>query len=191
MQVEVLGTDELGDRSYVAHDGQVAVVVDPQRDIDRIEQLLADAGVAVDLVVETHIHNDYVTGGYQLTQRTHARYAVNAADPVAFDRIPVRDGDTLEAGTLRVQVVATPGHTDTHLAYVVTDTAAPDEPPAVFTGGSLLYGSVGRTDLVDPARTDELTRAQFHSAHRLADALPDEAGSTRRTGSAASAQAGP
>jgi glyoxylase-like metal-dependent hydrolase (beta-lactamase superfamily II)/rhodanese-related sulfurtransferase len=175
MQVEILSTGELGDRSYLVHDGSVAVVVDPQRDIDRVERLLADAGVAVDLVVETHIHNDYVTGGYQLAQRVRARYAVNAADPVAFDRVSVQGGDTLEVGSLRVRVVATPGHTDTHLAYVVTDTAAPDEPPAVFTGGSLLYGSVGRTDLVDPARTDELTRAQFRSAHRLADALPDEA----------------
>src|SRR5260370_2181407 len=133
MQVEVLSTDELGDRSYVAHDLQVAVVVDPQRDIARIEQLLADAGVAVDLVVETHIHNDYVTGGYQLTQRTGARYAVNAADPVAFDRIPVHDGHTLEAGTLRLQGAATPGHTRTHPAYLITYTARPHEPPAVLT----------------------------------------------------------
>jgi len=175
MQVEVLSTDELGDRSYVVHDGSVAVVVDPQRDIDRVERYLTAAGVAATLILETHIHNDYVTGGYQLVQRTGARYGVNAADPVAFDRLPLRDGDTLTAGSLRVRVMATPGHTDTHLAYVVTDTSAPGEAPAVFTGGSLLYGSVGRTDLVDVARTDELTRAQFRSAHRLADALPDEA----------------
>ncbi len=175
MQVEVLSTDELGDRSYVVHEGSVAVVVDPQRDIDRVERCLTAAGVTAALILETHIHNDYVTGGYQLAQRAGARYAVNAADPVAFSRLPLRDGDTLSAGSLRVRVMATPGHTDTHLAYVVTDAAAAGEPPAVFTGGSLLYGSVGRTDLVDAARTDELTRAQFRSAHRLADALPDEA----------------
>jgi glyoxylase-like metal-dependent hydrolase (beta-lactamase superfamily II)/rhodanese-related sulfurtransferase len=175
MQVLVLSTDELGDRSYVVHDGTVAVVVDPQRDIDRVERYLADAGVTASLVLETHIHNDYVTGGYQLARRTGARYAVNAADPVAFGRLQLRDAGTLAAGRLRILVMATPGHTDTHLAYVVTDTSAPGEPPAVFTGGSLLYGSVGRTDLVDPARTDELTRAQFRSARRLAAALPDEA----------------
>src|SRR5258708_11119712 len=158
MHIQVLSTDELGDRSYVVHDGSVALVVDPQRDIDRVERDLAAAGVAASLILETHIHNDYVTGGFQLAQRTGARYAVNAADPVAFDRLPLRDGDTLTAGSLRVQVMATPGHTDTHLAYVVTDTSAAGEPPAVFTGGSLLYGSVGRTDLADAARTDELTR---------------------------------
>jgi hydroxyacylglutathione hydrolase len=175
MQVEIIRTDELGDRSYVAHDGRVAVVVDPQRDIDRVEQVLADAAVTADLIVETHIHNDYVTGGYQLARRTGARYAVNAADPVTFDRMPVRDGDMLDAGSLRIQVAATPGHTDTHLAYIVTDAAAPEEPPAMFTGGSLLYGSVGRTDLVDPARTEEFTKAQFRSVHRLVEGFPDAA----------------
>jgi rhodanese-related sulfurtransferase len=72
---------------------------------------------------------------------------------------------------MTVRVVATPGHTFTHLAYVISDG---DGPPAVFTGGSLLYGSVGRTDLVDPARTDELTRAQYHSARHLAESLPGE-----------------
>ena len=175
MQVEVLSTDELGDRSYVVHDGQQAVVVDPQRDIDRVEDVLARHGVQVTLVVESHIHNDYVTGGYELARRTGARYAVNAADAVAFDRLAVRDGDVLEAGTLRVRVVATPGHTFNHLSYAITDTAAAAQPPAVFTGGSLLFGSVGRTDLLGDEFTDELTHAQFHSAHRLAEALPDEA----------------
>src|SRR5260370_21127455 len=138
MQIEVLSTDELGDRSYVVHDGSAAVVVDSQRDIERVERYLTAAGVAVSLVLETHIHNDYVTGGYQLARRAGARYALNAADPVAFGRLPLRDGDTLMAGRLRVQVMATPGHTDTHLAYVVTDTSAPREPPAVFTRRSLL-----------------------------------------------------
>ena len=68
LQVEVIATEELGDRSYLAHDGQVAVVVDPQRDIDRVEALLRERG-SPRLVVETHIHNDYVSGGYQLAAR--------------------------------------------------------------------------------------------------------------------------
>jgi rhodanese-related sulfurtransferase len=96
---------------------------------------------------------------------------VSAHDQVSFDRHPVGDGDELTVGTMTVRVLATPGHTDTHLSYVVSDDTGP---AAVFTGGSLLYGSVGRTDLIDPARTEELTRAQFHSAHRLAAELPDD-----------------
>src|SRR5260370_11921995 len=84
MQVEVLSTDELGDRSYVVHDGSVAVVVDPQRDIDRVQRCLTAADVAASLILETHIHNDYVTGGYQLPRPTAARYARDPAHPAAL-----------------------------------------------------------------------------------------------------------
>jgi glyoxylase-like metal-dependent hydrolase (beta-lactamase superfamily II)/rhodanese-related sulfurtransferase len=173
MRVEVIATPELGDRSYLVHDGRIGVVVDPQRDIERVTEIADGAGVHIDLVLETHIHNDYVTGGYELARRRGARYALNGADAVEFDRVPIADRDVLTAGSLIVRVVATPGHTDTHLSYVVTDSTQPGQPPAVFTGGSLLFGSVGRTDLVDPARTDELTHAQYHSARRLAEELPD------------------
>lgn len=165
-QVEVIETSELGDRSYIAHDGVSAVVIDPQRDIDRVVELLDAQDLACVMVVETHIHNDYVTGGLALARRTGATYVVAADDDVAFDRHAVRDGDELVAGRLRLRVVASPGHTDTHLSYLVDDG---DGPAAVFTGGSLLYGSVGRTDLVDPDRTEELAHAQFHSARRLSE----------------------
>jgi hydroxyacylglutathione hydrolase len=74
---------------------------------------------------------------------------------------------------MSVRVVATPGHTDHHLSYVISDGAGA---PVVFSGGSLLYGSVGRTDLVDPARTEELAHAQYQSARKLAALLPGEAG---------------
>jgi rhodanese-related sulfurtransferase len=83
----------------------------------------------------------------------------------------VADGDGLHAGRLRVTVVATPGHTDGHLSYVVDDGEGTS---VVFTGGSLLYGSVGRTDLVDPQRTYELTRAQYRSTRHLAALLSDD-----------------
>ncbi len=170
VHVEVIATEDLGDRSYLVHDGESAVVVDPQRDIDRIDKALADQGVRCAMVLETHIHNDYVTGGYELARRSGCPYVVSAEDPVSFDRLAARDGDELSVGAMTIRVVSTPGHTDTHLAYVISVRA---ETPAVFTGGSLLYGSVGRTDLVDAARTEEFTRAQFHSARRLADELPD------------------
>ncbi|MGH3600099.1 MAG: MBL fold metallo-hydrolase, partial [Pseudonocardiaceae bacterium] len=118
MQVEVIATEELGDRSYVVHDGQVVVVVDPQRDIDRIEVVLARLGLRCVLVLETHIHNDYVSGGYQLDRTTGADYAISAHDEVGFDRHSIHDGDELTAGTMTVRAVATPGHTDHHLSYV-------------------------------------------------------------------------
>ncbi|GHH69335.1 MBL fold metallo-hydrolase [Streptosporangium violaceochromogenes] len=174
VKVEVIETSELGDRSYIAHEGTVAVVVDPQRDLDRVLRLLGERGLRCAMVLETHIHNDYVTGGLELARTTGAVYVVAAADHVEFDRRAVADGDELNAGALRIRVLATPGHTDTHLAYLVDGGPGDDGPPALFTGGSLLYGSVGRTDLVDPARTEELARAQFHSARRLAGLCGDD-----------------
>ena len=82
MDVTVIDTSALGDRSYLVHDGEVALVVDPQRDIDRVTAAAAQAGVRITHVAETHIHNDYVTGGLELARATGAAYLVNAADPV-------------------------------------------------------------------------------------------------------------
>ena len=173
MEVISVETPTLGDRSYLAHDGQVAVVVDPQRDIDRIRTLADGHGVRITHVAETHIHNDYVTGGLALARAAGASYLVNAADPVSFDRAPVSDGDILEIGAaLRLRVLATPGHTFTHLSYVLE---AAGEVAGVFTGGSLLYGSTGRPDLLGPDNTAALAHAQFTSARRLARELPDGA----------------
>jgi len=170
--VEVLQieTPALGDRSYLVHDGEAALVIDPQRDIDRVTALAAGAGVRITHVAETHVHNDYVTGGFALARAAGASYLVNADDPVSFDRTPVRDGDAVQVGGMRVRALATPGHTYTHLAYVV-ETGG--DVAGVFTGGSLLYGSTGRTDLLGPDATQALSRAQWASARRLARELPD------------------
>ncbi len=165
MDVKVIETSSLGDRSYLAHDGRVAVVIDPQRDIDRVLAAASQAGVKITHIAETHIHNDYVTGGLELSAVTGATYLVNVADPVQYDRAPISDGEERTVGELTLRAVATPGHTETHLSYVITHHGE----QAIFSGGSLLFGSVGRTDLVDPAKTEGLTRAQYASAHRIAD----------------------
>jgi len=172
MEVLPIETPALGDRSYLVHDGEAALVIDPQRDTDRVTALAADAGVRITHVAETHVHNDYVTGGFALARAARASYLVNVDDPVGFDRTPVSDGDAVEVGGMRVRVLATPGHTYTHLAYVVE---AGGDVAGVFTGGSLLYGSTGRTDLLGPGATAALSRAQWASAHRLARELPDTA----------------
>jgi hydroxyacylglutathione hydrolase len=122
-------------------------------------------------VFETHVHNDYLSGGHALAAHTGADHYVNAEDKVSFARVPVRDGDVVTAaGHLRIRAVATPGHTFTHLAYVLEDDG---ELTGVFTGGSLLYGAVGRPDLLGDAHTIGLARRQHASAHVLAGALPD------------------
>jgi hydroxyacylglutathione hydrolase len=133
LRILPIDTPALGDRGYLVHDGLFAFVVDPQRDIDRILTLADAEGVRITHVFETHIHNDYVTGGFALAAATGASYHVNADDPVTFDRVPVRDGDEIAIGhTIRVRVLATPGHTFTHLSYALYEG---DRPVGVFTGG--------------------------------------------------------
>ncbi|MFJ6535503.1 rhodanese-like domain-containing protein [Paenarthrobacter sp. NPDC091711] len=175
MDVVVIETPQLGDRSYLVHDGNVALVIDPQRDIDRVESAACEAGVRITHVAETHLHNDYATGGLVLAEKHGAEYLVNADDHVAFTRVPVTDGQVFRVGRLVVRVVATPGHTHTHLSYVVRDDTHDDGAEAVFSGGSLLYGSVGRTDLVSPDDTATLAHDQYSSVRRLVGSSHPEA----------------
>jgi hydroxyacylglutathione hydrolase len=172
-EVLPIETPTLGDRSYLAHDGEVAVVIDPQRDIDRVTALAGREGVRITHVAETHVHNDYVSGGLALSRAVGAAYLVNGADPVRFDREPVGDGDVIQIGrAIRLRVVATPGHTFSHLSYVLE---AEGRITGVFTGGSLLFGSAGRPDLLGPDHAGTLARAQHASVRRLARELPDSA----------------
>lgn len=173
VHVEVVETSSLGDRSYLAHDGRVALVVDPQRDIDRFLALAGRLDVRITHVAETHLHNDYVSGGLALAKATGAAYLFAADEDVEFGRTGVSDGDEVAVSdALRIRAVATPGHTFHHLSYIVT---GHDEPEGVFTGGSLLFGTTGRTDLVDAEHTHDLAHRQHASVRRLADLLPDGA----------------
>lgn len=173
MDILTVETPSLGDRSYVIVDGTGAAVIDPQRDIDRIESILAERSARLTHVFETHVHNDYVTGGLELARRAGAAYVLSTDDDVACERVGACDGDEFKVGDLVVRAVHTPGHTPHHLSYVVV---ADGQPAAVFTGGSMLYGTVGRTDLISTEATEGLTRAQFHSVRRLAAELPGEVG---------------
>lgn len=164
-------TPGLGDRSYLVHDGETAVVVDPQRDFDRITALAAAASARITHVFETHLHNDYVSGGLALSREVGAEYVVGANEPVRFTHSPIRDGDVVEASSAwNLRALHTPGHTQHHLSYVLAEA---EVDVAVFTGGALLYDSTGRPDLLGPEHTEELAHAQWRSAQRLAGALSD------------------
>jgi glyoxylase-like metal-dependent hydrolase (beta-lactamase superfamily II)/rhodanese-related sulfurtransferase len=170
--VEIIETPNLGDRSYVVHLDGTAVVIDPQRDIDRVEEVLDRLGLTVSHIVETHIHNDYVSGGLELARKTGAEYIIPVGYEIKFDATQIGDGDTFAAGAMTWRAVHTPGHTPQHLSYVV---AVDGDDFAAFTGGSMLFGSVGRPDLIGPGMTDELARSQWRSVRRLTQEVADEA----------------
>ncbi len=140
--IDTIETEGLGNRSYLAGGATTAVAVDPPRDIDRVLAAAALRGVRISHVVETHVHNDYVTGGLDLARLTGAAYLVPAGARVSFARIPVADGDTVDIDEgVALRALATPGHTPHHTSYVLLEEGG--RAAAVFTGGSLLIGSVG------------------------------------------------
>src|SRR3954451_3899533 len=111
IEIATMETVSLGDRSYLAHDGVVAVVIDPQRDIDRVLGLGTEHGVRITHVLETHVHNDYVSGGLELAGSMGAVYTLPAGSGVEFEHAAVGDGELLVVGRMRLRVLHTPGHT--------------------------------------------------------------------------------
>ncbi len=167
-EILIIETPNLGDRSYIVGLGDTAVVVDPQRDIDRVYAALEGRAWTVTHVVETHVHNDYVSGGLVLAEELGAAYLVPSGHDYQFDAVQVRDGDAFTSGEMQWRVLHTPGHTPHHVSYAV---AVDGTDEAVFTGGSLLFGSVGRPDLIGPDATQGLAHAQWHSVRRLVDEI--------------------
>ena len=172
MDLELFVTPGLGDASYLLASGREAVLVDPQRDAWRFLAVAQRRGWRVTHDLETHVHNDYLSGALETQAATGAAIAAPARGGYAFEHLAVDEGDAIDLGALRLTAWATPGHTPEHLAWIVTAVDDPDRPLAAFTGGSLLVGSAGRTDLLGPVLTDALTADQQRSLRRLA-ALPD------------------
>lgn len=173
MQIEQFFLEGLGHQSYCVTDGKrgVAAVVDPRRDVEIYLQNANRANVRITHILETHIHNDYVTGARELAAHTGAVIVGSAEAYLAYDYLAVRDGEQFRVGEVRFQVMATPGHTPEHVSYVAYE-AGSDTPHAVFSGGSMLVGGAGRTDLLGAGMTLTLTRQQYHSLRRLLDSLP-------------------
>lgn len=172
IQIINIDTPTLGDRGYIAHDGKTALVVDPQRDIDRVEKVLTDNNLSLGAVVETHMHNDYVSGGLVLARKYQANYITSAEDPVSFERTAAKDLDEFNVGSFAVKALHTPGHTFTHLSYILLDPTGSAQ--GIFTGGSLLHGSTGRPDLLGQDHAPTLAGLQHGSAHRMAEMLEDK-----------------
>ncbi len=164
--IQLIRTPALGNTSFLLVSGDEAAVVDPQRDAWPLVRSCTDRGLAVRYVVETHVHNDYVSGAREWQEATGATVAGPARARYAFPHLAMDDGDEITVGDVVLRAMATPGHTPEHTAYLVIEPDVP-APTAVFTGGSLMVGSAGRTDLLGPERADELTRAQFRSLRRL------------------------
>ncbi|GIE36300.1 MBL fold metallo-hydrolase [Actinoplanes italicus] len=160
----------LGNSAYLLDTGDGrALAVDAPRDLRALRAAAARRGLTVAWAADTHLHADFLSGAVQLAASDGAQILASAAGMRAFDHHGLADGDEVDLGGLTLRALATPGHTDEHVSFLLLDGPAP---VGVFTGGSLIVGSAARTDLLGDDRTAELARAQYASVHRLA-ALPD------------------
>jgi len=178
VDLELFVTRGLGDASYLLASGREAILVDPQRDAWRFIAAAEAKGWRIVRVLETHVHNDYLSGAIETRAATGAEIVAPARGRYEFEHVAADEGDRFELGEYVVTAMATPGHTPEHLAWLVSEVGAPAGPDgalrplAAFTGGSLLVGSVGRTDLLGPALAAAMTLDQQRTLQRLA-ALPD------------------
>ncbi len=153
-------------------------IVDPMRDIDVYLDFAGSHGVEITEVLETHIHADYASGARELAERTGATLRLSAYDrqeqfQVDYPHTPVRHGDCIELGGVRLRAMHPPGHTPEHLSWLVFDVHRnQDTPMAMLSGDFLFVGSLGRPDLLGAEATDALAR-QLHDSVAALATLPD------------------
>ena len=169
----------LAHASYIIGDEVTgtAAVVDPQRDIDQYISFAAEHALEIKHVFLTHLHADFVAGHLELRDRVGATIYLGAAAKAGYAFTPVRDGDILEFGRVRLKVMETPGHTPESISIVVYDLNISDsQPHAVLTGDTLFIGDVGRPDLRAALgwSATELGGMLFDSVHAKLLALPDQ-----------------
>ena len=157
----------LGNSAYLLDlgDGR-ALAVDASLDLRALRAAAGRRGLRVAYAADTHLHADFLSGAVRLAAEDGASVLASRAGNRDFPHREMVDGDETDLGGLTLRALATPGHTDEHLAFQVVDGS---RVLGVFTGGSLIVGSAARTDLVSPERTEELARAQYQSLQRLAE----------------------
>lgn len=132
------------------------------------------AGVRITHVIDTHVHADHYSGGPALARFAGAAYCLHESDmgKVAFEFTPLADGQRLEAGNVRVDVIHTPGHTEDSICLAVSDLRRGDEPWFLLTGDTLFVGAVGRPDLA--GREQEMAGRLYDSLHARLLGMPGE-----------------
>jgi hydroxyacylglutathione hydrolase len=174
MLIEPFVDEGLGNSSYLiaSEAAGLAAVVDPQRDVDRYLRRAEGLGLRLQYALDTHLHNDFVSGVRELAALAGVQIGASALAELGFEHQPLREGDALPLGELSVGVLATPGHTPEHLSFTLTEPGQ-SMPAAVFTGGALMVGGAARTDLLGSEWTMRLAEQLYHSLHNKLLKLPD------------------
>jgi hydroxyacylglutathione hydrolase len=172
--VEQFVAEELGNSSYLLADPQTgdAAVIDPLRDAVQYVERAQARGWTIRWALDTHVHNDFLSGGPELAAAGHGRHAVPADGGLDPEALQLRDGDAVPLGRLRLRAWHTPGHTPEHLSYLLEDEGG--ERLALLSGGALMVGTIARPDLLGPGCTYPLVAAAYTTVRERLSTLPDE-----------------
>jgi glyoxylase-like metal-dependent hydrolase (beta-lactamase superfamily II)/rhodanese-related sulfurtransferase len=172
MEIVQFVHEGLGNSSYLVQTGEsLCVVVDPDRSVRRYLEAASGRGLSIAGVLETHIHADFITGAREIAAATGAQVYNPMGDEVRYDHRAIGAGEAIDLGGAVAEVLASPGHTPEHVAFVVR---RPGLEPVLFSGGSVIVGGAARTDLLSPELTEPLTRLQYRTLRTAFEHLSDE-----------------
>ena len=159
--VETFPAPELGNASFMVADPErgVALVIDPLRDVDAYLRRADSLGVKITAALDTHLHNDFVSGRRELHKL------------VGTDLAELAPGRELQVGEISLRALHTPGHTPDHLSYLLTEE---DRPRALFSGGAVMVGAIARTDLFGPHLAVPLAMEALRTLQVRLRGLPDD-----------------
>jgi hydroxyacylglutathione hydrolase len=164
----------LGNSAYLigSHDTKKGILIDPLRDVDRYLQAASERGLTLTHILDTHLHADFVSGNREIAHQTGAVIAASADAQLGFEHQPLTEESVIDLGAFQVRVMATPGHSPEHVAFLLVE---PDgkTPSAVFSGGALIVGGAARTDLLGVELAQPLARQLYHTIHDKLLELPD------------------
>ena len=142
------------------------MIIDPRRDTDIYFDIAKQNKAEIRYVFETHRNEDYVIGSCDVKHRApSSQIGHSDATRFKYGDLQIADGDVFTVGKIRVTCLNTPGHTDDSMCYLLSDESVGSDPVAVFTGDTLFVGEVGRTDLVDMKKHEQMSRKLYQSLH--------------------------
>ncbi len=172
MFIETIKVDSLSNQTYVVGSEQSGqcVVIDPVRDIDQYTSIASNHGVQITHALETHLHNDFVSGARELAAETGCQVGASASGGTLFPSMRLQEGDEFDLGEFKIKVVHTPGHTPESISFLIEEQG---EPTAIFTGGALMMGGAARVDLLGARVAPFLARWLHQTIHGKLLKLPD------------------
>lgn len=175
MRIQTIKSEGIAALSYFVSSGSEAMVIDPRRDAAVYKQLADKEGVEITHIFETHRNEDYVVGSLELQRMVQsARVGHSNRTSFHYGDDSIADEETFKIGNMRVTCLQTPGHTDDSICYIATDKSTSSEATVAFTGDTLFVNEVGRTDLVDIKKHEEMSEKLYDSLHARLLQLDDK-----------------